>query len=74
LTPLLALPDLHAQLGFRFDSVMSGRLQHGNVEKCVAGTVGQLNESEALVRREPLDDSIDGQAAWDGILPRRSLE
>src|SRR5262245_41650178 len=73
LAALLPLPDLHAQLGFRTDCVVSGRLQHGNVEKCVAGTVGQLNEPEALVRSEPLDDGIDGGAAGGGILSRRSL-
>ena len=68
------MPDLHAQLGFRFDCVVSGHLQHGNVEKCVAGAVGQLNEPEALVRGEPLDDGIDGRAAGGSILSRRSLE
>jgi acetolactate synthase-1/2/3 large subunit len=36
------------------------------VEKCVAGAVGQLNEPEALVRSEPLDDGIDGQHAVFG--------
>ena len=74
LAALLPLPDLHAQLGFRIDGVVSGRLQHGNVEKCVAGAVGQLNEPEALVGSEPLDDGIDGRAAWGGILSRRALE
>jgi hypothetical protein len=68
------LPDLYAQLGFRIDCVVSGRLQHADMEKCVAGTVGQLNESEALVGSEPLDDGIDGRAACGGSLPRRSLE
>jgi hypothetical protein len=46
-------------------------LQHGNVEKRVAGAVGQLNETKALVRSEPLDDGINGRAAWGG---QRSLE
>jgi hypothetical protein len=35
-------------------------LQHGNVEKRVAGAVGQLKETKALVRSEPLDDGITG--------------
>jgi hypothetical protein len=74
LAALLPLPDLHAQLCFRFDCVVSGRLQRGNVEKRVAGAVGQLNEPEALVRSEPLDDGINGGAAWCGILSRRALE
>jgi hypothetical protein len=74
LAALLPLPDLHAQLGFRIDCFVSGRLQHGNVEKRVAGAVGQLNEAEALVASEPLDNGIDGRAAWGGSLPRRSLE
>jgi hypothetical protein len=30
LAALLPLPDLHAQLDFRFDCVVSGRLQHGH--------------------------------------------
>jgi hypothetical protein len=74
LTALLPLSDLDAQLGFRIDCFVSGRLQYGNVQKCVAGTVGQLNEPEALVGSEPLDDGINGGAAWGGTLPRRSLE
>jgi hypothetical protein len=36
----LSLPDLHAQLGLWFDRVVPGRLQHGNVQECVAGAVG----------------------------------
>src|SRR5262245_27701428 len=73
LAALLPLPDLHSQLGFRFDSFASGRLQRGDVEKRVAGAVGQLNEPEPLVRSEPLDDGINGWAAWSRILSRRSL-
>src|SRR5262249_52390057 len=73
LTALLPLPDLHAELGLRIDRLVPCCLQHGNVKKSVAGAVGQLNESEALVRSEPLDSGINGRAAWNGVPPRRSL-
>ena len=71
---LLPLADLHAQFGFRIDSFASGRLQHGNMEKRVAGAVGQLNEAEALVRSKPLDDGINGWAAGGGTFSRCPLE
>ena len=73
LTAFLPLPDLHAELGLRIDYVVPRRLQHGNVEKSVAGAVGQLNESETLVLSEPLDNGINGRAAWSGVPTRRSL-
>jgi hypothetical protein len=43
------------------------------VEKSVAGAVGQLNKSETLVLSEPLDNGINGRAAWSGVPTRRSL-
>jgi hypothetical protein len=32
----LPLSDLHAQFGLRVDRLVPGRLQHGNVQECVA--------------------------------------
>ena len=72
--PFCPCPTCTLSLVSGSTAFVSGRLQHGNVEKRVAGAVGQLNEPEALVRSEPLDDGINGWAAGGGTLSRRSLE
>jgi hypothetical protein len=64
LTALLSLADLHTEFGFRLDCFVPGRLQHGNVQKCVPRAVGEYNEPEAFVRIEPLDDGVDRRTAW----------
>jgi hypothetical protein len=70
----LSLTDLHTELGFRIDRVVPGSLQYGDVKKCVPGAVGQLNEPEAFLGIEPLDDGIDGRPARSRIFARRASE
>ena len=58
LPSFLANANVHLKLGIRFHCLMSGCLQHGDVQENVARAVSQRDEPKALFRIEPFDRGV----------------
>jgi hypothetical protein len=54
---------LHAELRTRLDGRVTGSLHHSRMQENVTRPVGELDETEALLRVEPLDYAVNGRPA-----------
>jgi hypothetical protein len=52
------LSDPHRQGGAGFKRTMSGSLDNTDVQKCLSGPVGQLDEPKSLLAIEPFHLSL----------------
>jgi hypothetical protein len=59
LTALLALAHAHGELGAGRNAFLASRFKRAGVQEDVAGAVGQFDESETLLRVEPLHGRIN---------------
>ena len=62
LRPLRARAGTHLECRAGRHAAVATALNYAHMEKCIAGTVGQLDEAEAFVRVVPLDGSSNGRA------------
>src|SRR5215470_829822 len=76
LRALRTLPHAYRQRGARFERGMPSSFDDADVQKRLAGPVGQLDESETLFTIEPLHLGLPFRPCWHRPrrLPRRTVK